>query len=102
MLKEIPMKTFALPRNQTLVKQPHASPLKAIVAGLIASAFVFGSMDAPNPEAKSVRKALTEAQKADLRKKGREWCMKNYIRGGAFIVRIEIMSDGRVRCWFKS
>jgi len=95
------MKNFGLLENQTLDEGRRVLPIKAILAGVIASAFIFGSMGAPLADAKTVKKTLTAAQKADLRKKGREWCMKNHIQGGAFIVRVEVKNDGRVICYFK-
>ena len=95
------MKNFGLLENQTLDEGSRVLPTKAILAGVIASALIFGSMGAPVADAKTVKKTLTAAQKSDLRKKGREWCMKNYIQGGAFIVRVEVKNDGRVICYFK-
>jgi hypothetical protein len=95
------MKNFGLLENQTLDEGRRVQPPKAILAGVIASAFIFGSMGAPVADAKTVKKTLTAAQKADLRKKGREWCMKNYVQGGTFIVRVEVRNDGRVVCSLK-
>ncbi len=80
-----------------------ALPLKIIFSGLIALGLVVGNTGfATVATAKSAKKTMTGAQKAELRKKGREWCKKNFIQGGAYIVRVEIMNDGRVRCWYKS
>ncbi len=74
-------------------------PLKVIFSSLIALGLVTGNIGFA--AAKDVRKTMTAAQKSELRKKALEWCKKNYIQGGAFIVRVEILSDGRVRCWVK-
>jgi hypothetical protein len=52
---------------------------------------------------KDARAKMTEQQKTAARDRGRAWCKKNYAgSGGAYVVRVEILSDGRVRCWFKS
>lgn len=48
-----------------------------------------------------VRSKLTEAQKAEIRKRAREYCKKRYGGGGVVIERVEILSDGRVRCWYR-
>ena len=74
-------------------------PLRTIFSSLIALGLVVGNIGMA--AAKDVRKTMTAAQKSELRKKALEWCKKNYIQGGAFIVRVEILSDGRVRCWVK-
>jgi hypothetical protein len=58
-------------------------------------------MAVPVADAKSAKKTLTAAQKTELRKKGREWCEKNHIRGAAFIVRVEVRNDGKVICYLK-
>ncbi len=76
-----------------------ALPLRTIFLSLIALGLLIGNMELA--AAKDVRKTMTAAQKSQLRKKALEWCRKNYIQGGAFIVRVEIMSDGRARCWVK-
>jgi hypothetical protein len=56
---------------------------------------------APKPK-KDKRSQMTAEQKKDLRRRAREWCIKNYARGNAAeIVRIDIQSDGRVRCWYR-
>lgn len=101
MRMEIYMKNFSLLENQSMAGSRRVRRVKAVLAGIIASAFIFGSVGAPVADAKSVKKTLTSAQKADLRKKGREWCLKNHIQGGATIVRIQVKNDGRVICYFK-
>ncbi len=79
------------------------SPLNLFFSGMIALGLIAGNA-APAAAAsakKDARKSMTAAQKADLRKKGLEWCKKNFIRGSMHIVRIEILSNGSVRCWVK-
>ena len=98
------MENFGLPEEQIRDEDRHALPLKVIFAGLIASAFISGSVGPPVADAKSVKtvkKALTEAQKADLRKRGREWCMKKHIHSGTSIAKVEVRSDGRVICYVR-
>jgi len=56
---------------------------------------------ASKTKTKDVRSQMTPAQKADIRKKAFEWCRKKYAGGGAYVFRVEILSDGRVRCWYK-
>lgn len=95
------MKNSSLSENQSLSEPRRIRPFKALLAGVVASAFITGSMGDAAVEAKSAKKTLTAAQKAELRKKGREWCAKNHIHGGAFIVRVEVKNDGRVICYTK-
>jgi hypothetical protein len=45
---------------------------------------------------------MTEEQKKELRRRGLEWCRKNLVHGGGWVVRVEITRDGGVRCWYKS
>jgi hypothetical protein len=74
-----------------------------IFSSAMALCFVASSqVVAPGANAKNAKPALSAAKKAEMRKRGFEWCRKKYISGGAYIVRVEIMNDGRVRCWFKS
>jgi hypothetical protein len=47
------------------------------------------------------RSKMTEAQKKDLRKRGREWCRKNHAKGNAEIISVDIMTDGSIRCWYR-
>jgi D-Tyr-tRNAtyr deacylase len=71
-----------------------------LVLGLLASAAADAAAAATK---KSRRDAMSEAQKKDLRKRAYEWCRKTYLKGGGgYIMRVEIMNDGRVRCWYKS
>jgi hypothetical protein len=78
-------------------------PAKLFFSGLIACGLMIGNADlaAAASTKKDVRKTMSEKRKAELRKWGREWCIKNYIRGSTHILRVEILSDGRVRCWYK-
>jgi hypothetical protein len=80
-----------------------ASPIKFFLLGMIAVGLIVGNAEstAAASTKKNVRKAMTAAQKVDLRKKGYEWCRKNFIRASAHILRVEILSDGRVRCWYR-
>jgi hypothetical protein len=51
---------------------------------------------------KDRRSQMTAEQKKDLRKRAREWCIKNYAKGNAAVIdRIDILSDGSVRCWYR-
>lgn len=76
---------------------------KLFFSGFIAFGLVIGNADlaAVASTKKDVRKTMREKRKAELRKWGREWCKKKHIRGSAHILRIEVLSDGRVRCWYK-
>jgi hypothetical protein len=47
------------------------------------------------------RSKMTDAQKKELRKRGREWCRKNHAKGNAEIISIDILSNGSIRCWFR-
>lgn len=72
-------------------------------SGVVALGLIAGSaapVDAASAK-KDARKVMTSAQKADLRKKGLDWCRKNFVRGSRHIVRIEVLSNGNVRCWIK-
>ncbi len=75
------------------------SVLKVFLAfGLLAACAV--SAEAAK---KSARDRLSEAQKKEIRKRAYEWCRKTYLKGGGgHIMRVEIMNDGRVRCWYKA
>ncbi|MGQ0484831.1 MAG: hypothetical protein ACT4SY_05700 [Hyphomicrobiales bacterium] len=68
-----------------------------IVAGLVTGLAV--SADAAAK--KDVRANLTQQQKAEIRAKARAYCVKRYASGAAEVVRVEILSDGRVRCWIR-
>jgi hypothetical protein len=48
------------------------------------------------------RDQMSAEQKKELRRKGREWCIKNHAKGNSTIERIEIMENGSIRCWFYS
>ena len=50
---------------------------------------------------KDRRSAMTDAQKTELRRRGREWCLKNYAKGNGEILSIDILTDGSIRCWFR-
>jgi hypothetical protein len=98
------VENFGLPEVRILDEDRFAPPLKVIFAGLVASAFIFGSVGPPVADAKTVKtvkKSLTEAQKAELRKRGREWCMKKHIHSGTSIAKVEVRSDGRVICYVR-
>jgi hypothetical protein len=95
------MKNSGLWENQSLNLGSRMRPLRAVLAGFVASALVVGSMGVPAAQAKEVKRKLTAAQKSELRKRGREWCEKNHIRGGAFVVRVEVRNDGKVVCYMK-
>jgi hypothetical protein len=50
---------------------------------------------------KDKRSMMTDAQKKELRRRGREWCLKNHAKGSAATIdRIEILTDGSIRCWY--
>ena len=66
---------------------------------------MFGSADAASKkpmqsQQKDVRSGMTEAQKKELRKRGWEWC-RQFATGGTYIVRVEILQSGKVRCTLK-
>jgi hypothetical protein len=70
-------------------------------AAAIAIPMSIASEAASKPK-KDKRSQMTEEQKKELRRRAREWCIKNYAKGNAAeIVRIDIQSDGRVRCWYR-
>ena len=77
--------------------------MKRLGVALLSAGLVFGFHGAGAAAAKkNVRAGLTEKQKTELRDRARAWCKKNYAKGGTvYIVRVEILSDGRVRCWTK-
>jgi hypothetical protein len=49
-----------------------------------------------------VRARMTKQQRIELRRRATDWCKNNYLRGLATIQRVEILRDGRVRCWIRS
>jgi hypothetical protein len=79
---------------------------RKIMSTLVASVFALAiPMDAAVAAKKTVKKdkraQMTEEQKKQARKSAREWCMKYHAKGNAYIERVEILSDGRVRCWIR-
>ena len=55
-------------------------------------------VDAASKSKKDVRSTMTEEQKRELRKRGREWCERRYGKH-ANIISVQILSDGTVRCF---
>ena len=45
------------------------------------------------------RDQMTAAEKKELRKRAREWCMKKYVKGTVTFERVEIRANGQVICW---
>jgi hypothetical protein len=43
---------------------------------------------------------MTKTQKSELRRRAYEWCRKQIVHGD--VLRVEILSDGSVRCWYKN
>jgi hypothetical protein len=79
---------------------------RKILSTLIISAFALAvpmdaALAAKKKPKKDVRSGMTEAQKKQLRKAGREWCLKQHAKGTVYIERIEIMSNGGIRCWLR-
>jgi hypothetical protein len=72
-----------------------------LITLLLASSIAMLPMTSASLAGKDARSKMTPAQKKELRKRGREWCMKNHIKGNMQFERIEIMSDGRIRCWMR-
>ena len=50
---------------------------------------------------KDARSKMTDKQKTDLRKRAWDWCRAHYAGGGTYVFRVEILSNGHVRCWLK-
>jgi len=50
---------------------------------------------------KTARDKMSPEQKKELRRKAYEWCRKKHAPHGD-ILRVEILSDGSVRCWVKN
>jgi hypothetical protein len=76
------------------------------IAVTICTAFVFTaipemSFAAAKVVKKDRRSTMTDAQKQDLRRRGREWCLKNHAKGNSQILSIDILTDGSIRCWFR-
>jgi hypothetical protein len=78
-------------------------PAKLFFSGMIACGLMLGDAGLATAASakKDARKTISEKRKAELRKLGREWCTKNYVRGSSYIVRVQVLSDGRVRCWIR-
>jgi Ni/Co efflux regulator RcnB len=79
--------------------------MKKLLAALIAISFVLAPdlAFAAAKKKKDVRSGMSEEQKAKIRKRAWDWCKKNYVgHGQGQVVRVEILSDGRVRCWYRS
>lgn len=74
-----------------------------LIFAQVAAPVVFAGDAAAAAAKKTVRDSLSEKQKADMRKRAWEWCRKRYTAGGgaAQVMRVEILSDGRVRCWYR-
>ena len=51
--------------------------------------------------AEDKRSKMTPAQKKELRKRAREYCLKHYVKGAGYLERVEILSSGQVRCWIR-
>ena len=51
---------------------------------------------------KDTRSKMTDKQKSDLREKAWAWCRAHYAGGGAYVFRVDILSNGQARCWMKS
>jgi hypothetical protein len=49
-----------------------------------------------------VRARMTKQQKIEARRRATDWCKKNYVRSLATSQRVEILRDGRGRCWIRS
>lgn len=78
--------------------------MKKLIAAFVAAGVMAGfAADADAaPKKKKTNSGLSEAEKAELRKKYRPICMKRYAQGGsAVILKVEVLSDGSVYCWYK-
>jgi hypothetical protein len=47
------------------------------------------------------RSQMSEAEKKDLRKRAREYCLKAYAKGNTTLERVEIKASGKVICWLR-
>jgi hypothetical protein len=79
--------------------------IKTLVISTLCAAFTMSAIPdlsfAAKAPKKDRRSTMTEAQKKDLRRRGREWCLKNYAKGNASTIdRVEILTDGSIRCWY--
>ena len=78
--------------------------MQKLFATLIAASLVAGLAVAADAAAKNkdTRANVTQEQKAAIRARTRAQCAKKYALGNmADVVRVEILSDGRVRCWYR-
>jgi len=78
--------------------------MQKLFAALLAASLMSGlAISADAAGKKDVRSTLTREQKAQIRAKAKAYCAKKYTRGSiADVIRVEILSDGRVRCWYRS
>ena len=78
--------------------------MQKLFAPLIAASLIAGvtvSVDAAAKN-KDARASLTQEQKAAIRARARAQCAKKYALGNmADVIRVEILSDGSVRCWYR-
>ncbi len=78
--------------------------MQKLFAPLIAASFVAGLAVSADAAAKNkdTRANLTQEQKAAIRARARAQCAKKYALGNmADVIRVEILSDGSVRCWYR-
>lgn len=77
--------------------------MQKLFAPLVAASLVTGLAASADAAAKkNTRENLTQEQKAEIRAKARAYCVKTYTSGGVGqVARVEILSDGRVRCWIR-
>ena len=92
--KGLPTNLLLTDSRDKMMKNSHFKLLVAVLT----IAFVSTTFDSALSDKRS---KLTDAQKKELRKRGKDWCLKNKIKGTATFSRVEIMSDGRVRCWWR-
>ncbi len=55
------------------------------------------------PKKKAAKPGLSAAEKAEFRKKYMPICIKQYAQGGnGVIMKVEVLSDGTVYCWYRN
>lgn len=80
--------------------------MKKLIAALIAAGLMLLTGLAADADAAKKKKksesGLSEGEKAALRKKFTPVCIKKYAQGGSgTIIRVEVLSDGSVYCWYR-
>ena len=77
--------------------------MRGLLVALLSAGLLSGAQVAYAATAsKDTRSKMTDKQKSDLREKAWAWCRAHYAGGGAYVFRVEILSNGQARCWMKS